>query len=256
MTAEQPDFMRTSRFAPGWPLWLFTLFFLPVLIALGMWQLDRAAEKRALQAQIDRFQQTAAQPVTAFNTQPPSAWQPLRMTGQFDTQYMWLLDNRLRDGQPGVEVLQLFHESGSGRDILVNRGWLHWGDRRQLPVPPTPSGEVSLVAEQLPIPDAGFTLSSPTTDGWPKLVGSIELPVIAAQAHLDTTPWLVRLQSGSAAALRLDWPPLAMSSSKHTGYAVQWFAMAGMLLILFIWAGIKPVTSRRGDDQHDGSQTH
>lgn len=253
MTAEQPDFMRTSRFAPGWPLWLFTLALLPVLIGLGVWQLDRAAEKRALQAQIDTFQHAAAEPIAAFNSQPPSPWQPLQMTGQFDTQYMWLLDNRLRDGQPGVEVLQLFHERVSDRQVLVNRGWLHWGDRRQLPIPPTPSGEISLAAEKLPTPDAGFTLSSPTTEGWPKLVGSIELPVVAEQAHLDTAPWLVRLQPGSAAALRLDWPALAMSSSKHTGYAVQWFAMAAMLLILFIWAGIKPVISGRDDDQHDGS---
>ena len=31
-----------------------------------------------------------------------------------------------------------------------------------------------------------------------------------------------------------------MTASKHTGYAVQWFALALALLILFIWAGLRP----------------
>ncbi len=221
MTLVQADPMHTQRFAPGWPLWLFTLTLLPLLIWLGIWQLDRAEQKRALQA-----------------------WQPLLLSGQFDVQHVWLLDNRLRDGQPGVEVLQVFHDQASDRRVLVNRGWLYWLDRSQLPAIATPQGQIQLQVERLPDPERGFTLNSPTTAGWPKLVGSIDLPAFTAQANISMQPWLVRLQPGSASALRLDWPPMPMSASKHTGYAVQWFAMAAMLLILFIWAGLRPVTSR------------
>ena len=36
------------RFRPGLPATLFTAFFLPLLLALGTWQLNRAGEKRAL----------------------------------------------------------------------------------------------------------------------------------------------------------------------------------------------------------------
>ncbi len=244
MTLVQADPMHTQRFAPGWPLWLFTLTLLPLLIWLGIWQLDRAEQKRALQAQIDASHNASAQPLVAFETAGPPAWQPLLLSGQFDVQHVWLLDNRLRDGQPGVEVLQVFHDQASDRRVLVNRGWLYWLDRSQLPAIATPQGQIQLQVERLPDPERGFTLNSPTTAGWPKLVGSIDLPAFTAQANISMQPWLVRLQPGSASALRLDWPPMPMSASKHTGYAVQWFAMAAMLLILFIWAGLRPVTSR------------
>ena len=242
MTVVQAEPMHTHRFAPGWPLWLFTLVLLPLLIWMGIWQLDRAEQKRTLQAQIDAYHHASAQPLAAFEATPPPAWQPLLLTGRFDLQHVWLLDNRLRDGQPGVEVLQLFHDQASNQQVLVNRGWLHWTDRSQLPTIPTPQDQIQLQAERLPEPEQGFTLDSPTTPGWPKLVGSVDLPEFTAQANTFIPPWLVRLQPGSAAALRLDWPPLPMTASKHTGYAVQWFAMAAMLLILFIWAGLRPAT--------------
>ncbi len=41
------------RFAPGWPLWVFTLSLLPLLLGLGTWQLQRAEQKQQLQADID-----------------------------------------------------------------------------------------------------------------------------------------------------------------------------------------------------------
>lgn len=240
----QVDSMHHQRFAPGWPLWLFTLALLPLLISLGIWQLDRAEQKRALQTQIDAAHHSSATPLMAFENAIPPAWQPLLLTGQFDAQHIWLLDNRLRDGQPGVEVLQVFHDQPSDRRVLVNRGWLYWLDRSQLPTIFTPQGELQLLVERLPDPERGFTLHSPTTTGWPQLVGSIDLPLFTAQTKLPMQTWIARLQPGSNAALRLDWPPMPMSATKHTGYAIQWFAMAAMLLILFIWAGLRPATTQ------------
>lgn len=240
---------RQQRFAPGWPLWLFTLVLLPVLIGLGFWQLDRAEQKRQLQALIDQHQHQPAVPLSAVEPSADMAWQPLLLTGRLDARHIWLLDNRTRDGQAGVEVLQVFHDSASGRQLLVNRGWLRWPDRRQLPAVPTPEGSMQLQVEVLPEASSGFTLDSPPGSGWPKLVAAIDLPAFAEQAGVTLQPWLARLRPGSQGALRLDWPPLPMSASKHTGYAVQWFALAAALLILFIWAGLRPDT--RGNNEHD-----
>lgn len=235
------------RFAPGWQLWLFTLVFLPVLLSLGVWQLDRAEQKRQLQAHMDQQQQRPAIPLSAVQPSTELAWHPLQLTGQFDPERIWLLDNRTRNGQAGVEVLQLFHDQPSGLQLVVNRGWVAWPDRRQLPEVPTSEGNLQLQVEALPDPESGFRLHSTSEAGWPRLIAHVDPPALADQAALPLQPWIARLLPGSPGALRLEWPAMPMSASKHTGYAVQWFALATALLILFIWAGYK---GHNNNDKH------
>lgn len=237
------------RFAPGWPLWLFTLFFLPVLLSLGVWQLDRAEQKRQLQAQIDQQRQLPALPLVELPSSSTPAWRSLLLTGRFDPQRIWLLDNRTRNGQAGVEVLQLFHDQPSGYRLVINRGWIAWPDRRQLPAVPTPEGNLQLQVEALPAPGQGFRLQGPVSTGWPRLITQLDAGALAEQAGLQLLPWTARLQPGSPGALRLEWPALGMTATKHTAYAVQWFALAAALLILFIWAGYRPES--RGKNNND-----
>lgn len=239
---------KQRRFAPGWQLWIFTLFFLPILLSLGVWQLDRAEQKRQLQIQIDQQQQQPAIPLTEVQASTELAWRALQLTGQFDPERVWLLDNRTRNGQAGVEVLQLFHDQPSDLWLVVNRGWVAWPDRRQLPNVPTPEGIVQLQAEALPDPESGFRLHSTSAAGWPRLIAHVDPAVFAEQAGRPMQPWIARLRSGSPSALRLEWPAMPMSASKHTGYAVQWFALATALLILFVWAGYK---GNNNNDKHD-----
>lgn len=78
---------------------------------LGAWQLDRAAQKEALQAAIA---QQSAQPVlrnadwpalggAAGHAGEPSAWlhRPVQLTGRWQTAHTVYLDNRQMQGRPG-----------------------------------------------------------------------------------------------------------------------------------------------------------
>ena len=252
MTSSQVELMpRHRRFAPGWPLWVFTLALLPILVSLGFWQLERAAEKRELQARIEAQRAQPAVTITDLAPTADPSWRPLLLTGRFDPRYTWLLDNRTRDGLPGVEVLQVFHDSTSDQRLLINRGWLPWRDRRQPPAVPTPQGQLQLQVEVLPTTEPGFRLHSAPTTGWPKVVGHIDLPAFAGHTGAPLLPWMARLQPGSPAALRLDWPGLPMTATKHTGYAVQWFALAIALLILFVWAGLRPEPRGSTNDEYN-----
>lgn len=231
----------SRRFAPGWPLWIFVAVFLPLLVTLGFWQLDRAEEKRSLQAQIDHGR---AQPAIALDQLAPGAdvaWQPIRLKGQFDVEHLWLLDNRTRDGRAGVEVLQPFRDEQSGQWVIVNRGWLPWRDRSQRPAVDTPEHTVTLTAEALPEPGRGFELPDGSDRaGWPKLIVRVEPQRLYDQLDLTGPGWIARLTDSGPGALRLDWPALPMTATKHVGYAVQWFALALALIVLFIWAGLRP----------------
>ncbi|GMQ52608.1 SURF1 family protein [Halopseudomonas aestusnigri] len=241
------------RFAPGWPLWVFTLTLLPVLLGLGSWQLQRATEKQAMQASVDALHQATAQPLITFAPKPPPDWQPLILRGQLDARHTWLLDNRTRDGQAGVEVLQAFLDS-SGQWLLVNRGWLPWPDRRQTPQIDTPSGELQLLAEKLPAGSTGWRPGSRRCQAGngPCVVAQLDPAALREESGVALQDWSVRLTGeGSTAALQLDWPALPMSASRHTGYAVQWFSLAAALIALFIWAGFRPDHRGNNNDEPD-----
>jgi surfeit locus 1 family protein len=91
-------------------------------IALGNWQSERAAQKRAASA--------AATPVS--------------LQGEFLPKFTVLLDNKTHHGRPGYQVVQPLRVAG-GKHVLVNRGWTPAAaTRAQLPELRTPAGAVSL----------------------------------------------------------------------------------------------------------------
>src|SRR3981081_106753 len=73
-------------------------------IALGNGQTRRAEEKRTLGAELAKRQVAAR--------------------GTFLPQHTVLLDNKLRHGRPGYEVITPLRLADSGLHVLVNRGWV------------------------------------------------------------------------------------------------------------------------------------
>ncbi|KKO06515.1 hypothetical protein LCGC14_0063230 [marine sediment metagenome] len=180
------------------------------------------------------------------------AWRAVRLQGTYDPEHVWLLDNRTRAGHAGVEVLQPFLDNATGQWVIVNRGWLAWPDRREALVIEAPSQPLQLDAEVMPVAGEAFTLGTATIrEGWPKLITSIDAESMKDQAQIVGPVWTTRLRSGSPSAYVLDWPALPTTASKHIGYAVQWFALAAALLILFIWAGLRPELTEDEQIEHD-----
>jgi surfeit locus 1 family protein len=96
-----------------------------VCVRLGVWQLSRLGEKRALNAAL-RTSEGAPELVVAG--EPPRAAhaldRSLQATGRFDEAHQFLLSGRFHDGEPGVEVVTPLRLEASATAILVNRGWL------------------------------------------------------------------------------------------------------------------------------------
>lgn len=234
-----------KRFFPGFLPTLIVLIILPGLVLLGFWQLGRGAEKREILSHY--AERRAAEPVSAaqilYAEEP--AWRRLHMEGRFDAEHSLLLDNAIRDGKAGVELLQPFLDHASGLWLLVNRGWLAWPDRRVPPAFSTPEQRVELNAWVYETPGKAFRLrADPPTRAWPKLVTSIEPEALWLELGREGYPHALRLESGPAAN-RVDWPVVAMSPEKHVAYAVQWFALAAVLLILYGYLGWHQDRQRR-----------
>ncbi|MYN12740.1 SURF1 family protein [Pusillimonas sp. TS35] len=97
-----------------------------VFVALGNWQLRRAAERTALRASIEAGR--AAAPLVLDAATPPAAlqpWRPASVRGTWRPELTVLLENRNHEGRPGYWVatplLLHAHESTA---VLVLRGWL------------------------------------------------------------------------------------------------------------------------------------
>ena len=227
---------------------VFVLLMLPLVVALGIWQLDRAAEKRGYQNRyFDRVGALAVPPPAEL---ADAAFLRVRLVGRYEPGHHYLIDNRPRSGEPGYWVVTRFL-ADDGRRFLVNRGWLAAPDGRGvLPEVPTPAGQVAVVG--VVWPDTGLTpllAEDPWTTGWPRRVQRLNVDRMAAQGD-HVVPAEIRLepdQPGVLAPLPLD---MDFRPERHTGYAVQWFGLAVVLVVGYLLFGFRRAEEPR-EECHD-----
>ena len=240
-----------SRFKPGLLPSLLVFALLPLLIWLGIWQLQRGELKSELLDQQAARQQVELLSPAQIEQRADPAFSRVQLQGRFDAAHSFLLDSRTRDGQVGVELLQPFLDEPSGLWVLVNRGWIPWPDRRVAPQFDTPQQPLTLTAWVYAPSRPPFIFKHRMAEGWPRLINHVELPALWKLLDRSGVAYELRLEPGPV-AYRADWPVTSMSPQQHTGYAVQWFALAAALLALFIYFGVHQARGAR--HEHDQSR--
>lgn len=217
-----------------WPTTIFVAVLLPCLLTLGQWQLHRAEEKRAMQAQFAQLRQHLPLTGAQLSGGLPS-YTPVAVSGHFDNEHNLLLDNRVSRGRFGYEVLTPFVADDNSTQMMVNRGWIEGDSARQsLPqIPPVPG---LIIVHGYVYRDGVNRLSGIEleTKQWPRLVEQIDLERMQSWLAVPLYPFTLRLNAESIGALRADWPIVAVDPERHVGYAVQWFAMAFTLCVLWL----------------------
>jgi surfeit locus 1 family protein len=235
--------MLKVRFTPSWQLTIFTMVMLPLMWRLGYWQLDREQEKIDLQAMYD--ERANMEPVTWQNLSQISEedslqYLPVILTGQYDAEKSFLLDNRIVEGRVGFEVITPFLTET--QVFFVNRGWVPMGRRREdIPEIMTPQDEVDLQATiYIPLGETIMLGDETPFNAWPRVLQSLDTVRMASESgYANHYPYILRLEEGMPGVLTRHWPTVNTDPQKHRGYAVQWFAMAGMLLCLYLYAGFR-----------------
>lgn len=217
---------------------------------LGVWQLDRAAQKQALQAAVDSRRDAPSLPAAELARDPEAAAaQHHRRTvleGQWrEAQTVWL-DNRQMQGRPGFFVVTpLVLADGSA--VLVQRGWQPRDaqDRTRVAQPPTAAGTVRVAGRIAPPPARLFEFE--TSSGGP-IRQNLDMPAFARETGLLLRPLsLMQLDEPGQApdGLLRDWPVPAAGVHKHHGYAFQWFSLSALSIILYVWFQIIRPRRRR-----------
>jgi surfeit locus 1 family protein len=208
---------------------------LPCLLSLGVWQVQRAGEKRQILDRVAARRSEAPITMEQLLRRSQPAYSQLGLNGRYLPGQVILLDNRIYQGNFGYEVVMPFHTSG-GELLLVSRGWVAGSLRReQLPELEPVSGNIELLGEvYVPLGEAFTLADSPLPEGWPKRIQVLDIGALAEMSGVEFYPYVVRLRPGSATAFDSYWQDVNILPEKHTAYAVQWFAMALALLVLYL----------------------
>ena len=209
-------------------------------IALGNWQWRRAEEKRALGAQLERALREPAIDISAGKLSAEAlAWKHVAARGRFVDARTVYLDNKLRRGRPGYEVVTPLRLNGMY--VLVNRGWAPAGRTRDvLPQVPAPEGEVRI--EGIALTRLPHVLSAGPEQGG-KVRQNVELESFQRETGLPLQPIVIEQHSPAADGLLREWPRPDIGIEKHESYALQWYSLAGLAVVLLVvlsFARVRP----------------
>lgn len=226
--------LKGLRFRPRWWAFLLALAACGATFALGNWQTRRAAEKRDL---AERFEQASRAVPTQVPGQPALSealvFKHLIATGEFVPERTILLDNKVYKGRLGYFVVTPLHLSGGGLHVLVNRGWVAAGARREdIPAVRTPVGEVTV--EGLGLAHAPRVLAAgeglPEGNVWQGLT----YKDYARWSGLALQPVFLEQHSVLDDGLLRDWPRPDFGIATHESYAIQWYLIGALSLVLFV----------------------
>lgn len=229
---------------------LATLVAVAVTFSLGLWQLNRAAQKQALQAAMER--QSAKSPLSgaALQAAPDPAvllHQRAHLTGSWVPGHTVFLDNRQMDARVGFFAMTPFRLQDGGAVILVQRGWVarNFERRLQLPEISTPHGVVEIEGRIAPPP---AKLYEPGAPGTGAIRQNLDLVQFRAETRLPLMDITLQQSGAPSEGLLRDWPAVNVGVDKHYGYAFQWFGLATLLALLYLWFQIvRPFIDRSKD---------
>lgn len=237
--------MRISsyEFRPGFVPTLAVALVLPLLTALGFWQINRAHQTQAYLNSLQAGRHAAAMNLNAGLPDYSIVHHRIATArGRYDNTHQFLLDNQIYEGRVGYHVLTPLR-LGNGRPaILVDRGWVLGSfDRKVLPAVSVSEIERSVKGIVDKGPSVGIKLGQPYigNGSWPRRIEYIDFSHIAQALPYRVAPYLIRLDPHAADGFVREPPKPAMGPEKNLGYAAQWFAMATAVLIIYLLLNLK-----------------
>lgn len=234
--------LANRRFRPAFLPGVAALAAIALTVSLGNWQSRRAEEKLALGRELDN---AASHAVLALPPAPVDAhnyeFRRVGVHGEYSAKRTILLDNRVLHGTVGYQVLTPLRIAGGDMYVLVNRGWVAAGLRRDvLPQVSTPAGIVSVEGIATVPSSHFFELDAKTVEGsvWQNLV----LGRYAKWSGFRLQPIVLQQTSAASDGLVRDWGRPDTGVNMHRGYEFQWYALSIAILITYVALSFKRQT--------------
>ncbi len=222
---------------PGWPLTIVALLGLAVTLLASYWQYNKAVSKVALQTQY--AQRQAAPPIELKEPLPTAediAYRKVRANGVFVPEKAIYIDNRIRDGAAGYEVIVPLRIAGSERYVLVNRGWVARGrTRSELPAFTTPEGAAAVLGNAMIPSERTLELSDATIEGriWQNLL----LNRYRRLQQIDIVDFVIEEESDRPDGFNRNWAAPGFGIETNKSYALQWMLFAALIVFFYSYYG-------------------
>ncbi len=220
-----------------WIVTLAAVLMAALTFSLGQWQLDRAAQKTALQASLEKQATQAVlgnADLAATTDLAALKDRRVQVTGQWQPAQTVYLDNRPMNQRPGFWVLTPLLLQGSNKAVLVQRGWIprDFQDRSRLAPIETPDGLVSLQARIAPAPGKLYEFAGA---GAGPIRQNLDIAEFRAETGLPLVQALVIETGPASQGLLREWAAPNVGVDKHYGYAFQWFGLCALVVGLYVW---------------------
>ena len=138
------------------------------------------------------------------------------------------------NGKPGFFVLTPLQIENSTTTVVVQRGWVQrsFVDRTQLPQVPAPSGLVEVAGRIVPPPSKLYQFEDSSGGS---IRQNLDLTGFSHEIGVPLATIVLLQLDPDADGLARDWPPVSTGVEKHYGYAFQWFALCGLIVLLYVW---------------------
>jgi len=221
---------------------LIVLAFVILMINLGFWQLDRANQKTDLLVLLADDNITKVTDAKQIKTLPQYA--NVNLKGRYLSAPQLLLDNQIDNQVVGYHVFTPFLIEGLGTYIMVNRGWVAKDklDQRDFSVQ---TDTIVLQGKLNHSPQVGIQLGEIELDKDQKIqvmtyfdrdkVSKYLYENLCKDLSCIVSHRVLLLEKNQDQGFKREWQPVVMPPEKHIGYAVQWFSMTFVLIVLFVY---------------------
>ena len=221
-------------FISNWKASLTFFLLLLVVLSLGVWQIDRGYNKKELE---NIFLERQSQPVKEIKYNvflESDLYRNVVLEGKY-LEKIFFLDNRIHNGKPGLKVFSPF-ETTNNSLVLVSRGWIELKDRSKLPTIKTTKNVLKIQGVLRP-ESQDFVLKNEEMNrkNNPVLLQTVNLSELSTFLGKPLSPYILELSELSESAFVKTWQPINLSSFRHFGYAVQWFGLAVVLIVGYVF---------------------
>ena len=246
------------RFAP--PVWasVLALAVSATALSLGNWQTGRAQGRQAQQARLDALSSAPALRVGA-SLRPAAELVNHRITarGRLLDEHGWLVDNRIHHGRAGYHVVTplLLDDPAAAPGagpvvVLVNRGWIAASARREeLPLVPAPKGVVEIEGTGVEAPARAYELATEAPAGRVRQNLLLDRALAELSRSLPGVvlqPVVLQQTGGGPGTtgdgLARDWPRADARADVNRAYALQWYALALLAVVIWVAMNLKRET--------------
>lgn len=248
-------------FSPSLLGMALTIVCIPLFIKFGLWQYHKAEQKQQIQNAYNQAKTDSAQNfplgVSSKSELEIEDWKykKIAVTGTYNTQYQFLLDNQVEGERAGYHVITPLKIENTEQYVLVNRGWILAKDKHsELPTFETPSGVQKIVGQAWVPSKKIFTLEDKTqaAESNKTLQAVWQNMDIAKYQRLvpfAVSPIAIKLdaQSDGGGFVR-NWQVPVERIATNMGYAYQWFGFALATLLIFIYMSVTKVSSHTKQD--------